>query len=291
MTQIAFVLAASDHGPMIVNRLDYAEDDSGQPYGVGFEVLQYGSFAHQDVSLLLQLLAARRHYFGDGVIAIDGGANIGIHSLEWARFMRGWGSVISVEPQERLYYALAGNIALNNCFNARALLAALTASPGPIRVPMPNYQRPGSFGSLELKPTTEAEFIGQPIDYRAEAMSSVPGIRIDDLSLPRLDLLKLDIEGMEIDVLEGARETLAALKPILFVEHMKVDRAALQDRLIDCGYRVYEASINCLAIHVDDPTLTSIAEAWGPSLGHSRDRAKVPGVKPRRSLRARRPPV
>jgi hypothetical protein len=100
MQQIAFILAASDHGPMIVNRLDYAEDESGAPYGVGCELLQTSAFAQQDVGLILQLLAARRHHFGEGVVAIDGGANIGIHSLEWARFMRGWGSVISIEPQE-----------------------------------------------------------------------------------------------------------------------------------------------------------------------------------------------
>jgi FkbM family methyltransferase len=290
MQQIAFILAASDHGPMIVNRLDYAQDESGAAYGVGCELLQTGAFAHRDVSLILQLLAARRRHFGEGVVAIDGGANIGVHSLEWARFMRGWGSVLAVEPQERLYYALAGNIALNNCFNARALLAALTASPRPIRVPVPDYQRPGSFGSLELKPKKCAEFIGQPIDYREEAMVSVAGLSLDGLSLQRLDLVKLDVEGMELEVLDGASETLARLRPILFVEHLKVDRAALQDRLIDCGYRVYEAGINLVAIHAEDPTLLLVAEAWGPHLGHSRDRAlKGPSVKPRRSPRSRRP--
>jgi FkbM family methyltransferase len=290
MQQIAFILAASDHGPMIVNRLDYAEDESGAPYGVGCELLQTGAFAHRDVGLILQLLAARRHHFGDGVVAIDGGANIGVHSVEWARFMQGWGSVISVEPQERLYYALAGNIALNNCFNARAVLAALTEEPGPILVPVPDYQRPGSFGSLELKAGERAEFIGQPIDYREEAMQSIAGISIDSLSLKRLDLIKLDIEGIEIERLRGASESLVRSRPVLFVEHLKVDRVVLQDLLIDLGYRVYEAGINLIAIHTDDPTLLSVAETWGASLGHSRERPrKGRSVKPRRSLRSRRP--
>src|ERR1700712_2892738 len=117
-------------------------------------------------------------------------------------------------------------------------------------------------------------------------MSSIPGICLDGFRLDRLDLLELDVEGMEIAVLESASQTLATLKPILVVEHLQVHREALQDRLIDSGYRVYEAGINLPAIHLDDPTLTAIAEAWGSSLDHSRDRVRVPKVKPRRSPRA-----
>ena len=47
---------------------------------------------------------------GDGVVAVDGGANIGVHTIEWATAMTGWGSVIAIEPQERIYYALAGTL-------------------------------------------------------------------------------------------------------------------------------------------------------------------------------------
>ena len=62
----------------------------------------------------------RRRFHGDGVVAIDCGANIGVHTVEWAIAMTGWGSVVAIEAQERIYYALAGNIAINNCFNAIA---------------------------------------------------------------------------------------------------------------------------------------------------------------------------
>ena len=47
------------------------------------------------------------------------GANIGVHTVEWARHMYGWGNVIAIEAQERLYYSLCGNISLNNCLNVR----------------------------------------------------------------------------------------------------------------------------------------------------------------------------
>jgi hypothetical protein len=48
----------------------------------------------------------RRQYFKDGVVVIDCGANIGAHTIEWGKRMTGWGSVLAIEAQERIYYAL-----------------------------------------------------------------------------------------------------------------------------------------------------------------------------------------
>src|SRR3984893_15738398 len=149
--KIAFVLAASEHGTMIVNRLDYHVIDQRSGIGVGFQILEGGVFDPEEVDMALMLLGLRRRYFGDGVVALDCGANIGVHTVEWAKRMSGWGEVIAVEAQERLFYALAGNIAINNCFNARAVHAAVAAEVGTMNIPSPNYLRPGSFGSLELK--------------------------------------------------------------------------------------------------------------------------------------------
>ena len=63
--------------------------------------------------------------------------------------MDGWGSVLSIEAQERVYYALTGNIVINNCFNAIAMHAAVSSEVGVMNVPMPNYLVASSFGSLE----------------------------------------------------------------------------------------------------------------------------------------------
>ena len=101
--------------------------------------------------MAVQLLQIRRKHHGDGVIAIDGGANIGVHTVEWAKAMTGWGSVLAVEAQERIYYALAGNVAINNCFNATVINAAISSESGTLQIPNPNYFLPSSFGSLELR--------------------------------------------------------------------------------------------------------------------------------------------
>jgi hypothetical protein len=136
---------------MIVNRNDYHEITPEKGFGVGFQLLNHSAFDPKEVDLATGLLGLRRGNFGSGVVAIDGGANIGVHTVEWARHMHGWGRVISFEAQEYVFYALADNIALNNCWNASARWAALGEAEGFIDVPEPDYLRPGSFGSLELR--------------------------------------------------------------------------------------------------------------------------------------------
>src|SRR5438477_7445605 len=142
---IAFVIAASDYGPLIVNRFDRYIREDGSGFGVGFEILGTSTYASQEVALVTGLLGVRRQHFGDGVVAIDCGANIGVHTIEWAKTMTGWGSVVAIEAQERIFYALAGNIAINNCFNAQAIHAAVTVKNGTMRIPNPDYLTAGSF--------------------------------------------------------------------------------------------------------------------------------------------------
>jgi hypothetical protein len=73
--KLAFVLAASNHGTMIINRFDYRMTGPDSGVGVGYQLLEAGSSNPVDVELALQLLEARRRVHGDGVVAIDGGAN------------------------------------------------------------------------------------------------------------------------------------------------------------------------------------------------------------------------
>jgi FkbM family methyltransferase len=248
----AFVIASTDHGTMIVNRYDYNTCGDGR-YGVGHNLLEHGSFDKFDAILLKQLLDLQRERAGDGVIAIDGGANIGVHTVEWARHMTGWGHVIGIEAQERIFYALAGNVIVNNCFNARVINAALSDSEGLLSIPVPDYTAPGSFGSLELKQTPTTESIGQAIDYRPEALTDVATLTIDSFNLPRLDLIKLDVEGMEIEALDGARRSIAAFRPLIFVEYIKIGKQELNSYFESIGYVTLEAGINFIAVHREDP--------------------------------------
>ena len=173
--------------------------------------------------------------------------------------MRGWGSVTAIEAQERIFYALAGNIAINNCFNARALNAAVSSACGTMRMPVLDYQKPASFGSLELKRLARSENIGQAVDYADTAAVEIPMISIDSMKLLRCDLIKVDVEGMEIDVLQGALETIQRYHPIIFVETIKSDKKAISTLLLSSGYRIFEIGINFLAIHSSDRSLTEVS--------------------------------
>lgn len=248
----AFVLVSTNHGSLLVNRHDYRIVQNGA-YGVGYQLLETSSFDQDEVDAAVRLLEMRRAHFGDGVVAIDCGANIGVHTVEWAQLMTGWGKVIAFEAQERIFYALAGNITLNNCFNARAIWAAVGAERGVIDVPVPDYFKPASFGSLEIRQTERTEFIGQEIDYSAENAQSTQMMAIDDLALTRLDFVKIDIEGMEMEALRGARRTIATCKPMMMIERIKSDESELREFLVGLGYGVYYMGINILAVHQDDP--------------------------------------
>ena len=255
---LPFVLVSSGHGTMIVNRNDYCMVDDKRGYGVGHQIFESSYFDPQEVQLALNMLSLRRQVHGDGVVAIDGGANIGVHTVEWAKHMHGWGKVIAVEAQERVFYALAGNIAINNCFNATLHYAALGAEEGSITVPMPDYLKPASFGSLELRQSARNEFIGQTIDYSAAAGLPVKMITVDGLGLNRLDFLKLDIEGMEVEGLAGAMKSIENYRPMMLIETIKTDRAVLKKLLDDYGYKQVQIGINVLAIHLGDPCLAHI---------------------------------
>jgi FkbM family methyltransferase len=214
--------------------------------------------------LVLKLLDLRRQYYNDGAIAVDCGANVGVHTIEWAKHMTGWGEVLAFEAQERIYYALAGNIAINNCFNARAIHAVVTNRSGTMKIPKPNYLAPASFGSLELRKRENTEYIGQSIDYSEDKMVDVRTIALDSFNFPRLDLIKMDIEGMEPEALAGAAKCINNHHPILVVEKVKADKGELRAWIEGLGYSVFETGMNFLAIHKTDKCLAHLKIKTSP---------------------------
>jgi FkbM family methyltransferase len=255
-----FVLVATNHGTLIVNRNDYKEYDN---YGVGHQLLTSSCFDYAEVALALALLSKRKESHGAGVVALDCGANIGVHAVEWARHMHNWGRVMAIEAQERIFYSLCGNININNCMNAKAIWAAAGSRSGQMRIPVPDYNKPGSFGSLELNKQENTEFIGQKIDYSKDASAIVDVIAIDDLKLDRLDLLKIDVEGMELEVLTGAKNTIDRNRPVMIIEVVKSSRNNITSYLESFGYHYYCFEGNILALQHSDPISANITELEG----------------------------
>ncbi len=223
-----FVLMSTQHGSMIINRNDYHKTADNRVYGVGYQLMNRSCYDPN-----------------------------GVHTIEWANLMTAWGEVHAFEAQEKIFYALAGNIILNNWLNASAKHLALGSSNGKITIPEPDYLKPASFGSFEIKKSKNNEFIGQIIDY-ANANKEIDLITLDSLDLTRVDLIKIDVEGMEEEVLNGAKNLIGTFKPIIFIEVIKSSIENLINLLDGFGYKYLRLGMNILAIHQDDECMDKI---------------------------------
>lgn len=253
----SFVLVSTDLGTVIINHNDY-KFQGEYKIGVGHQMLERSAFDAPEINVMLQILTLCRQYRGDGVVMFDAGANIGAYTIAAARTMINWGEVIAVEAQERLFYALAGNIVINNLSNAKAIWSALSDKKGTIDISIPNYDVPASYGSLELIQKETSENIGQLLEKTQE----VPSITIDSLKLNRCDYLKLDVESMEELVLAGAKKTIKSCKPIVQIEVIKSDREKIQKFFEQLDYIFFNLNggYDYLCMHKDDPIQNHLNE-------------------------------
>jgi FkbM family methyltransferase len=179
----------------------------------------YGEFSEGEIALFTQIVRP-------GMLVVDVGANIGAHSIFLAKTVGPDGRVLAIEPQRILHQLLCGNLALNGIGNTFVQQAGLGSAPGSIRVPPINYGGIANFGGVSL-----GDFQGG---------EQVPLITLDALALPACHFVKIDVEGMESEVLKGARETLARHRPLLYVENDRAEKsAALIALLLELDYRLY----------------------------------------------------
>ena len=171
---------------------------------VGQALDVYGEFSEGEIKIFEQIVR-------QGDIVIDVGANIGAHTVRFAQLAGPQGGVMAFEPQRFLYYILSANIALNDLFNTHIHHAAVGRATGTINVPLIDYTGSNNFGGVSLT--------------NASAGEKVSMLALDDLNLPSLRLLKVDVEGMESDVLEGARNLIMKHRPHIYVENDRDDKS------------------------------------------------------------------
>ena len=173
-----------------------------------------GAYAMEELEFLGRFLR-----IGDWVV--DGGANIGCHSLHFSALVGETGGVLAFEPQRLVFQVLCANLALNERNNVFAFAEALGNSQDMAFIPVLDYGRVNNFGGVSLSSQ------GEPVRQ----------LRLDDLGLPRCRLIKLDVEGSEVEAVWGMRETIGRCRPILYVEN---DRPSnLVEVLKSQGYRCY----------------------------------------------------
>ena len=247
------VTVPTAYGTMIVNRNDWAEW-KGERFGVGWDLMESGCYAQGELDQIKTLVG---HCPPDPVL-LDIGANIGVHSLFFAGLAGPRGRVYAFEAQRVLFQMLMGNLALNSIENVYARQAAVGAGGGELHLPHIDYARPRNFGGMQLKRAVNqlhpeaGQAAGQAEAHLAELPEAVSVIAIDSLKLERVDFIKADVEGMELDVLQGALATIERCRPLIQVEWLGRDGGALPHHLIDVlGYRVAQSGMNLMCIPVE----------------------------------------
>jgi FkbM family methyltransferase len=150
---------------------------------------------------------------GAGDVFYDIGANVGAYSLVAAKKPGGGAAVFSFEPSYASVAALCANIVLNDA----------AGQITPIPVALAAVTDMNVFGLRDLEPGAARHVLGDdaPQDGPALYQQPVMTFRLDDLvetfHLPLPNHVKLDVDGGELDVLEGAARTLAspALRSLL----------------------------------------------------------------------------
>jgi FkbM family methyltransferase len=178
-----------------------------------------------------------------GMIFLDAGANDGLYSLFASRYVTNRGCVIACEPSQREFDRFQANIKLNGTWNIRSRQVALYNTNGKRMLRVAGYEHEGH--------NTLGDFIYEGVERIR--MENVPVKRLDDLlieeEISHMDVIKMDVEGAEHAILEGAVRTLRIQKPLILLE---LSDAALKNQgssateticfLKNLGYFIYSFS-------------------------------------------------
>jgi FkbM family methyltransferase len=145
-----------------------------------------------------------------GDTCIDVGGNIGYYCLLMATLVGTQGRIITFEPVAENLAVLRENISLNNLKNVELVHSALGAQPGTLSLIR------GDEGTISSTPSVSG--------YAVKDSRSTVEVQVNTLdafiqaSSYRPSLIKIDVEGAEMDVLRGAIKTLRTMQPTVLVE-------------------------------------------------------------------------
>jgi FkbM family methyltransferase len=159
-----------------------------------------------------------------GMNFLDVGAHIGKYAVRVANMVGNEGNVVAVEPNKDNFEVLVRNIELNQLQNCIPLNLAAYHTNRDV--------------SLFLGPSSAEHTIKEDLGkgsykVKARALDDV----LKEIGIEKVDLVKLDVEGAELEVLKGLERTLEKGNPVLVVEILKKDEHKVIDYLHNLAYR------------------------------------------------------
>lgn len=195
---------------------------------IGRMLDRYGEWSEKELSFLLELVA-------EGDVVLDIGAHIGTFAVPFGRKVGPDGSVLAFEAQRLIFNNLVANVFVNQLTNVRANNIICGRESYFLNLPEIDVSKSRNSGGYSIRTSAR----------QGRGWNSTRAEPLDLLlqGLPRLSLVKIDVEGYEVEVLAGASETLRRLRPVV---HCECQRQASMEFLrqlgADLDYRLYAAS-------------------------------------------------
>lgn len=139
-------------------------------------------------------------------ISIDAGANVGTWTWSMARHSK---AVHAFEPNPKNLIKLKRNVGGLGNVTVHATALSDTAGEALLRIPR------GAKGHSNQRASLSAITVGDDQTYTALAVEQK---RLDDYRFENVGFIKIDVEGFELALLDGARETLGRERPVLLIE-------------------------------------------------------------------------
>ncbi|MBC8484484.1 MAG: FkbM family methyltransferase [Bacteroidetes bacterium] len=136
-------------------------------------------------------------YLKPGMNVVDAGANIGKYSVLFSEIVGPEGSVFAFEPEPITFKTLENNIEVNGITNVKAFKHALGSEPGKMTLSCSLIHS----GDNRLRRSTNGNVFRKDIEVSVVTLDSI-------LENHRVDFIKIDVQGWEFEVLEGARRIL-----------------------------------------------------------------------------------
>ncbi len=192
---------------------------------IGRSLKEYGEWSQGEIDLCKQILTPVD-------VVIEVGSNIGSHTLALSKIVQK-GTIYSFEPQAVVFLNLCANISINSITNCVCSQSALSDSNlNRLFYPKVVYSQEGNFGGISLS--------NENIESSIEANVEILDERF--FNLKKLKLLKIDAEGMEINIIKGGINLLKRTKPFLYVENeiAHFDKSQeLIELIFSLGYRIF----------------------------------------------------